>query len=189
MAEEIKRGIEMEENCEAFIYQTEETYSRAFLAKINAAKPATTRHPVITREDLRYFPQADGFLFGMSSRFGSIPASMKAFFDSTGALWLRGGLIGKPAGLFTSSATHGGGSDALALSVITILAHHGMMFVPPALFMDRETDSIVGGSRFGANCTTGLDGVRVPSKPEKALAANQGTNFAAVVTQINQTSL
>jgi multimeric flavodoxin WrbA len=38
-------------------------------------------------------------------------ASMKAFFDTTGGLWQSGGLVGKPAGLFTSSGTQGGCQD------------------------------------------------------------------------------
>jgi NAD(P)H dehydrogenase (quinone) len=33
-----------------------------------------------------------GFLFGLPTRFGSLPAQMKALFDSCGQLWMTGGL-------------------------------------------------------------------------------------------------
>lgn len=40
--------------------------------------------PVITVNDLK---DADGFLFGIPTRFGTMPAQLKAFFDATGGLW------------------------------------------------------------------------------------------------------
>jgi multimeric flavodoxin WrbA len=55
---------------------------------------------------------------------------MKAFFDSTGGLWQSGALVGKPAGIFVSVATQGGGLETTALTAVTQFAHHGMVFVP-----------------------------------------------------------
>jgi NAD(P)H dehydrogenase (quinone) len=37
-------------------------------------------------------------------------SQMKAFFDSTGSLWSTGGLVGKPAAMFTSTGCQGGGA-------------------------------------------------------------------------------
>mmetsp|Transcript_9076 Transcript_9076/g.27287 ORF Transcript_9076/g.27287 Transcript_9076/m.27287 type:complete len:266 (-) Transcript_9076:45-842(-) len=183
MAEELKKGIESQPGCEAFIYQVPELYPQAFLEKINAAKPKS--HPVLTREIIRKFPAADGFLFGMSSRFGSIPAPMKAFFDSTGSLWLKGSLIGKPAGMFSSAATQGGGSEIMAMATLALFAHHGMLFVPTGLTNENSTqDSLAGTSHFGATCVTGLDGIRSPTPAEKAVASKQGGHFARIVKQI-----
>eukprot|EP00188_Purpureofilum_apyrenoidigerum_P000712 Plantae.Rhodophyta-Purpureofilum_apyrenoidigerum.ctg13322.p1 GENE.Plantae.Rhodophyta-Purpureofilum_apyrenoidigerum.ctg13322~~Plantae.Rhodophyta-Purpureofilum_apyrenoidigerum.ctg13322.p1 ORF type:complete len:267 (+),score=50.40 Plantae.Rhodophyta-Purpureofilum_apyrenoidigerum.ctg13322:152-952(+) len=185
MAEELKKGIDSHPGCEAFIYQVPELYSQSFLEKINAAKPK--HHPVLTKEVIRKFPAADGLLFGMSSRFGSIPAPMKAFFDSTGALWLKGLLIGKPAGMFMSNATQGGGSDVLAMATLALFAHHGMLYVPTGQTDGSGTqDSLSGASHFGATCTTGVDGIRSPSSAEKALASKQGAHFARIVKQIAQ---
>jgi NAD(P)H dehydrogenase (quinone) len=42
--------------------------------------------PVITPNQLS---EADGILFGVPTRFGMIPAQMKAFFDSCGQLWVK----------------------------------------------------------------------------------------------------
>jgi len=40
--------------------------------------------PVI---DASILPEADGFIFGFPSRFGTLPAQVKALLDSTGGLW------------------------------------------------------------------------------------------------------
>ena len=37
----------------------------------------------------------DGFMFGLSARFGMMPAQMKALLDSTGGLWQSAALLGK----------------------------------------------------------------------------------------------
>ena len=57
-------------------------------------------------------------------------AQMKAFIDSTGGLWQSGALVGKPASVFVSVGTQGGGIETTALTFYTQLAHHGMVIVP-----------------------------------------------------------
>ena len=46
-------------------------------------------------------------------------------FDATGGHWQKGSLAGKPATLFTSTASQVGGQETTLLSAVTILAHHG----------------------------------------------------------------
>uniref|UniRef100_A0A453SQG6 NAD(P)H dehydrogenase (quinone) n=1 Tax=Aegilops tauschii subsp. strangulata TaxID=200361 RepID=A0A453SQG6_AEGTS len=91
------------------------------------AAPGRQDHPVITAGQLA---EADGVLFGTPTRFGMMAAQMKAFFDSTGGLWKEQSLAGKPAGVFFATATQGGGQESTALTAVTQLAHHGMLFVP-----------------------------------------------------------
>lgn len=38
-------------------------------------------------------------------------AQFKAFWDATGGLWQKGALVGKPATMFTSTASQGGGQE------------------------------------------------------------------------------
>lgn len=83
--------------------------------------------PVITVDDLK---EADGFLFGIPTRFGIMPAQMKAFLDATGGLWASGGLAGKFAGTFFSTASQHGGQETTAFTAVTYFAHHGMIYVP-----------------------------------------------------------
>jgi NAD(P)H dehydrogenase (quinone) len=58
---------------------------------------------------------------------------MKAMFDGTGSLWAKGALAGKPAGLFFSTGTQGGGQETTALTTLPFLTHHGMIYVPMGL--------------------------------------------------------
>jgi hypothetical protein len=55
---------------------------------------------------------------------------MCAVCISSGGLWQQGALVGKPAGIFVSTATQGGGQETTALTFVTQLTHHGMLFVP-----------------------------------------------------------
>jgi NAD(P)H dehydrogenase (quinone) len=76
-------------------------------------------------------------------------AQMKAFFDATGGHWQKGALVGKPASLFTSVATQGGGMETTIFTALTQLTHHGMIFVPPgysfgAKMFDMESIHVRG---------------------------------------------
>src|ERR1700690_1725853 len=80
--------------------------------------------PVCTVDDLR---EADGVLFGSPTRFGKMTAQMKQLFDSAGSLWQKGEMEGKPAGVFTSTATTHGGQETTLLSMMIPLIHLGMI--------------------------------------------------------------
>ncbi|TKY66636.1 NAD(P)H dehydrogenase (quinone) FQR 1 [Spatholobus suberectus] len=60
-------------------------------------------------------------------------AQFKAFPDATGDLWKAQQLAGKPAGIFISTSSQGGGHEITVLTAITLLVHHGMIFVPMAM--------------------------------------------------------
>ena len=75
------------------------------------APPKAPEVPEIKAEEL---VEADAVLFGFPTRYGSIAAQMKAFFDSTGQLWKEQTLVGKPAGFFVSTGTQGGGQETTA---------------------------------------------------------------------------
>ena len=53
------------------------------------APPKAADVPIIQASQL---PEADGVIFGIPTRFGSMPAQMKAFFDSCGQLWMTGAM-------------------------------------------------------------------------------------------------
>jgi len=76
------------------------------LGKLGA--PPKSDVPIITSSELA---EADGVLFGFPTRFGMMAAQFKAFLDSTGTLWRTQQLAGKPAGLFYSTGSQGGGQE------------------------------------------------------------------------------
>jgi len=110
LAKKVKEGADSVEGVEAVLYQVPETLSPEVLEKMSA--PAKDKSiPIISPAELA---DADGIIFGFPTRYGSMSAQMKAFFDSTGALWQTQALVGKPAGIFVSTGSQGGGQETTA---------------------------------------------------------------------------
>ena len=64
-----------------------------------------------------------------SDPVGNMAAPLKYFLDGTSDAWLSGTLIGKPAAVFTSTASLHGGQESTLLSMMLPLLHHGMMIL------------------------------------------------------------
>ncbi|KAG2173151.1 hypothetical protein INT43_004524 [Umbelopsis isabellina] len=177
LAKEVQKGLEAQ-GVEVKLFQVAETLPEEVLTKMHA--PAKQDVPVITAEDLK---AADGILWGIPTRFGTMPAQLKAFLDSTGQLWQTGALAGKFTGTFFSTASQHGGQETTAFTAVTYFAHHGMIYVPigfpdPACF---DNSVVIGGSAYGAGTVAGGDGSRQPSEAELRIATIQGEKFAKVV--------
>ncbi|CAK7329736.1 unnamed protein product [Dovyalis caffra] len=179
MARRIKKGVDSVDGVEGVLYRVPETLPQRTLEQMKVLQKGN-EVPLIKVDEL---VNADGFLFGFPTRFGSMAAQMKAFFDSTHELWMEQKLAGVPAGFFVSTGTQGGGQETTALTAITQLAHHGMLFVPIGYTFGAgmfRMDSIRGGSPYGAGVLSG-DGTREPSATELALAEHQGKYMATLV--------
>lgn len=138
--------------------------------------------PVCTLDDLR---EADGALFGSPTRFGNMTAQMKQLFDSAGSLWLKGELEGKPAGVFTSTASTHGGQETTLLSMMIPLIHLGMIIVGLPYSYDGmiHTDAR-GGSPYGASTIAGGMGELKPKPEDLNLARLQGHRVAMITTKL-----
>lgn len=185
LAEAIAEGARSVPGVEAAVLQVPETLPAEVLAKMGAveAKKAFAHVPVATANDLS---DADALLFGSGTRFGSASAQMQAFFDTTGGLWAKGALVGKPAGVFVSTATQHGGQESTILGMQTFLFHHGMIvigvpFSAPEL---SHLAAISGGSPYGAGVIAGTDGSRQPSDNELAIARYQGKHTAQIAAKL-----
>ena len=82
--------------------------------------------PVCTLDDLS---AADGVLIGSPTRYGNMTAQMKQLIDSTASLWLKGEMEGKPAGVFTCTASTHGGQETTLVTMMIPLLHLGMLIV------------------------------------------------------------
>lgn len=134
--------------------------------------------PFVNRDT---FADADGYIFGVPTRFGSAPTQMRAFLDSTGGLWAKGALVGKPAGAFVSTATLGGGQEVtIASSLLPYMVHHGMVFVPLGYTHPAEfgIETLHGGGPWGPGTYVGGKGERLPSTEELSIAEHYGQHFA-----------
>ncbi len=139
--------------------------------------------PVATPQELAEY---DGFLFGTPTRFGNMASQMKNFLDQTGGLWMSGALVGKPAGVFASTATQHGGQESTILTFHTVLLHQGMVIVglPYAAKGQMTLDEISGGSPYGATTIAGGDGSRQPSANELELMCFQGEHLAKIAAKL-----
>lgn len=172
LAEQVIAGVEAA-GAIAKPFQIAETLTEEILAKMHAGASLKPKYPLITPAALA---ELDGFLLGSPTRYGRLPAQVSAFFDQTGGLWASGGLVGKFASTFTSTASQHGGQETTHLTTIPFFAHHGIIYVPigytQAYLTDLET--IHGGSAYGASTVAAADGSRQPQAGELALAKYQG---------------
>jgi NAD(P)H dehydrogenase (quinone) len=130
--------------------------------------------PYVTHEDLI---QCDALALGSPTHFGNMAAAMKHFLDTTSSLWLKGALIDKPAGVFTSSSSLHGGQESTLLSMMLPLLHHGMAIIgvpyaEPGLHQTSE-----GGTPYGPSALS-RDGKRTLSNDEKSIAIAFGKRLA-----------
>ncbi|WP_233077881.1 NAD(P)H:quinone oxidoreductase [Rheinheimera soli] len=132
-------------------------------------------HPVVTEQDLL---DADAFAFGSPVRFGNMAAPLKAFWDNTSGLWLKGALMDKPAGVFTSSGSMHGGNEANLLSMMLPLLHHGMLIVGLPYLEPELHHTQTGGTPYGPSHVSGLSGSDKLSKDEHQLAVQFGKRLA-----------
>lgn len=127
----------------------------------------------------------DAIIFGTPTRFGNMTAQMRNFLDQTGALWMKGALVGKVASVFTSTGT-GGGNESTILTFIPTLLHHGMIYVGLPYSCPELTDisEVKGGSPYGAGTIAGPDGSRQPSAKELSMARFQGKHVAGITAKL-----
>lgn len=112
--------------------------------------------PPIPEEGAVYCSEEDlancaGLALGSPTRFGNMAAPLKYFLDGTSGLWMSGALIGKPACVFTSSASLHGGQESTLLSMMTPLLHHGMVLCGVPYSADELNQTRAGGTPYGAS--------------------------------------
>lgn len=139
--------------------------------------------PVATPDELANY---DAVIFGTPTRFGNMAGQMKNFMDQLGGLWMKGALVGKAAGVFTSSATQHGGQESTILSTHTVLLHLGFVLVglPYAFQGQMGVSEVMGNSPYGASTIAAGDGSRQPSKVELEGARYQGAHVARIAAKL-----
>lgn len=138
--------------------------------------------PVCTVDDLR---EADGVIFGSPTRYGNMTAQMKQLLDSTASLWLNGEMEGKPAGVFTSTASTHGGQETTLLTMMVPLLHLGMLIVGvPYSVRGMIHTEARGGTPYGASTIAGGQGELQPKPEDLDIARALGQRVAEVTTKV-----
>jgi NAD(P)H dehydrogenase (quinone) len=126
-----------------------------------------------------------GLALGSPTRFGNMAAPLKHWIDGLGAEWASGTLVGKPAAVFTSTASMHGGQEATLLSMQVPLLHHGCLllgipYTEPLLSTTRG-----GGTPYGASHVAGTSDDPQPSDDEAALARALGRRLAQIAGKLS----
>ena len=148
-----------------------------------------TSAPPVPDEGAPYVDAADlaecaGVLLGSPTRFGNMAAPMKHFLDSLGAEWANGTLAGKPAAVFTSTASMHGGQESTLLSMHLPLLHHGCLIVGISFTETALSHTTSGGTPYGASHVSGAGGDPQPSDEEAVLARALGRRVADIARRL-----
>jgi NAD(P)H dehydrogenase (quinone) len=134
--------------------------------------------------ELNELKNCAGLALGSPTRFGNMAAPMKYFLDSTSSLWLGGALMGKPAGVFTSTSSLHGGQESTLLSMMLPLLHHGMLIAGLPYSEPELLSTTSGGTPYGASHLAGSDSNLPLSDDEKALCKAQGKRLAQLAAKL-----
>ena len=137
--------------------------------------------PYVEKHDLA---ECAGLLIGSPTRFGNMAAPMKHFIDTLGAEWATGTLAGKPAAVFTSTASMHGGQESTLLSMLIPLLHHGCViagipYTEPLLSSTRS-----GGTPYGASHVAGAKDEPQLTEEESVLARALGRRIAQLAVRL-----
>ncbi len=137
--------------------------------------------PYVDASDLR---ECVGLALGSPTRFGNMAAPVKHFIDGLGADWASGTLAGKPAAVFTSTASLHGGQEATLLSMHLPLLHHGCLIVGIPYTEPLLSSTRSGGTPYGASHVAGADDDPQPSEEEAHLARALGRRLAEIAQRL-----
>ncbi|WP_116599088.1 NAD(P)H:quinone oxidoreductase [Primorskyibacter marinus] len=108
--------------------------------------------PQATVEDMEW---ANAYLISAPTRFGVMASQMRAFIDTLGGIWSKGGLANKPVSAMTSAQNAHGGQETTLMSFYATVMHWGGIVVAPGY-----TDEVIyktGGNPYGYSHNAGED--------------------------------
>ena len=178
LAQSVARGVESVEGMAARVRTVPKVAT--IVEKPAPAIPAEGP-PYVERRDLA---ECVGLAMGSPTRFGNMAAPLKFFLDGLGAEWVHGTLAGKPAAVFSSTASMHGGQEATLLSMMLPLLHHGMVIVGLPYTEPDLNATRSGGTPYGATHVAGTANDRAVTDEELRLAFALGKRLAAVARKL-----
>ena len=178
MAQLVARGIEQVDGVAARVRTVPRVSTVA-----EATQPAVpdSGAPYAELKDLE---ECIGLALGSPTRFGNMAAPMKYFWDSTGGLWMNGALAGKPAAVFTSTASMHGGQETTLTSMMLPLLHHGMLIVGIPYSEPDLLATTSGGTPYGASHLAGVSSDQPITEHERRLCIALGKRLALTALKL-----
>jgi NAD(P)H dehydrogenase (quinone) len=178
LAESIARGVESVDGMRARVRTVPKV-----AAVVDKPAPAVPPEgpPYVEPRDLA---ECAGLALGSPTRFGNMAAPLKHFIDGWGPEWARGTLAGKPAAVFSSTATLHGGQEMTLVSMMMPLLHHGMLIVGIPYTEPELNTTRSGGTPYGATHVSGPANDRPVSEEEAKLAFALGKRLATIAKKL-----
>lgn len=164
-------------------------------ARVRTVPPVAPRtqvaEPPVPPEGAPYAQLSDleecaGLALGSPTRFGNMAAALKYFLDTSGALWAKGSLVGKPAAVFTSTASLHGGQETTLTSMMLPLLHHGMLVLGLPYTLAEVNHTSSGGTPYGASHWAGPADDKPLSEDERALCIALGKRLAETALKLKR---
>ena len=180
MAREIATGVQRVQGIEARLRTVP-----AVSTVCESTAPAVPASGAVycTEQD---FAGCSGLALGSPTRFGNMAAPMKYFWDGTAGLWLKGSLAGKPAAVFTSTASLHGGQETTLISMMLPLLHHGMLIVGLPYSAPELLTTATGGTPYGPSHHAGAASDLPVSEHERKLCIALGKRLAEITLKLAQ---
>lgn len=178
MAKQIARGVEENNSMEAML-RTVPSVSTNIEATEDSI-PAEGA-PYVTLDELK---NCAALALGSPTRYGNMASAMKYFLDGTSSLWMSGALIGKPAGVFTSSSSLHGGQESTLLSMMLPLMHHGMLITGLPYSESSLITTQSGGTPYGPSHVAGKESNQPLTDEEKQLCRALGKRLADTANKL-----
>lgn len=183
MAQLIARGVESVADCAARVRTVPRV--SAMNETAGTAAPPARAEAGAPHAELKDLVECVGLALGSPTRFGNMAAPMKHFWDTTGALWLKGRLAGKPAAVFTSTANLHGGQETTLVSMMLPLLHHGMVIVGIPYTEPELSATASGGTPYGASHHAGDAGGQPITESERKLCIALGRRLAEIAVKLS----
>jgi len=139
--------------------------------------------PFVTLED---FEEAGAIAFGTPTRFGNVCAQLKNQIDQLGPLWTKGVFIGKPAGVFVSTASLHGGQETTPFTLMAPLLHLGFVMVGVPYSVKELFTTKGGGSPYGPGHIAGPENKREIDPDESAVCLVLGRRLAEIGLKLQE---
>jgi NAD(P)H dehydrogenase (quinone) len=178
MAQFVARGIEQVDGVTARVRTVPRVSS---VAEATESAVPESGAPYAELKDLE---ECIGLALGSPTRFGNMAAPMKYFWDSTGGLWMKSALAGKPAAMFTSSSSMHGGQETTLTSMMLPLLHHGMLIVGIPYNEPELLNTTSGGTPYGASHTAGVSSDQPITEHERKLCIALGKRLALTAVKL-----
>lgn len=179
MAQLIARGVEQVASIEARVRTVPRV---APSTQISDPAVPLAGELYCTEQDLK---DCAGLALGSPTRFGNMAAALKYFWDGTASAWLNGDLIGKPAGVFTSTSSLHGGQESTLLSMMLPLLHQGMVIAGIPYSQAELHSTHTGGTPYGASHHARDNSIAL-SEEEANLCRAQGKHLAQLALKLGK---